>query len=215
VNPLGHRRVQCHRGANERLQRIFINLVTLMEINGTHGVAFRAGVEKALTTFSCVSGVRIIPARDHTGSEEVGYICCKPMEMRMIEVRAMCAIGLRGQLGLRGRLPWEGRQDPEFPEDVRRFWAATLGHVLLAGPRTTQSIPTEAYASRTIMEIRSSMVADEVLAQFEGRVVFIGGGPAVWTAFAPLIQHWDITRLPYDGEADRWFDPAWLCGKSP
>jgi hypothetical protein len=36
--------------------------------------------------------------------------------------------------------------------------------------------------------------------------------PAVWTAFALLIQHWDITRLPYDGEADRWFQPAWLCG---
>ena len=44
------------------------------------------------------------------------------------------------------------------------------------------------------------------------RVVFIGGGPAVWTAYARLIQHWDITRLPYDGPADRWFDPAWLCG---
>ena len=22
---------------------------------------------------------------------------------------------------------------------------------------------------------------------------------------------WDITRLPYDGEADRYFDPNWLC----
>jgi hypothetical protein len=24
------------------------------------------------------------------------------------------------------------------------------------------------------------------------------------------IEHWDITRLPYDGDADPWFDPAWL-----
>jgi dihydromethanopterin reductase len=23
-------------------------------------------------------------------------------------------------------------------------------------------------------------------------------------------MHWDITRLPYDGPADRWFDPRWL-----
>jgi dihydromethanopterin reductase len=128
------------------------------------------------------------------------------------EVRAMCAIGSRGQLGLRGRLPWEGDPGPEFREDVRRFWAATLGHVLLAGPLTTKSIPEEAYAGRTIVEIRSSMVPEEVLARFPGRVVFIGGGPAVWAAYARLIQHWDITRLPYDGEADRWFDPGWLCG---
>jgi dihydromethanopterin reductase len=136
------------------------------------------------------------------------------VETRVIEVRAMCAIGMRGQLGLRGGLPWEGEKAPQYREDVRRFWAATLGHVLLAGPRTRRSIPPEAYDSRTIVEIRSSMMPEEVLARFEGRVVFVGGGPPVWTAFAHLIQHWDITRLPYDGEADRWFDPAWLCGKS-
>jgi len=41
-------------------------------------------------------------------------------------------------------------------------------------------------------------------------VVYVGGGPPVWETYAPLIRHWDITRLPYDGEADRWFDPAWL-----
>ena len=130
----------------------------------------------------------------------------------MTEVRAMCAIGARGQLGLRGQMPWEGEPGAEFREDVRRFWAATLGHVLVAGPRTVQSIPIEAYTGRTIVEIRSSMAPDEVLARFPRRVVFIGGGPAVWTAYAHFIQHWDITRLPYDGEADRWFDPRWLCG---
>jgi hypothetical protein len=41
------RRVQCHGGANERLQRLFINLVALMEIYGTPHVAFEAGVEEA------------------------------------------------------------------------------------------------------------------------------------------------------------------------
>ena len=41
------RRVQCHGGANERLQRLCINLVALMEIDGTPGVACEAGVEEA------------------------------------------------------------------------------------------------------------------------------------------------------------------------
>jgi hypothetical protein len=31
------RRVQCDGGANERLERLFINLVALMEIDGTPG----------------------------------------------------------------------------------------------------------------------------------------------------------------------------------
>jgi glycosyltransferase involved in cell wall biosynthesis len=43
-------------------------------------------------------------------------------------------------------------------------------------------------------------------------LVFIGGGPKVWAAYAKFVRHWDVTRLPYDGEADRYFDPAWLCG---
>lgn len=130
----------------------------------------------------------------------------------MGDVRSMCAIGRRGQLGLDGRLPWEGQGGPEFRADVQRFWDCTRGHVLLVGPGTKRSIPVEAYADRTIVEIRSTMSPVEVLARFEGRTVYIGGGPPVWTSYAAFIQRWDITRLPYDGPADRWFDPAWLYG---
>ncbi|MDX6752596.1 dihydrofolate reductase [Geminicoccaceae bacterium 1502E] len=127
------------------------------------------------------------------------------------QMRAMCAIGKRGQLGLAGRMPWEGASGPEYRADVERFWTMTRGHVLICGPATFRSIPESAFAERTIMEIRSSMAPEDVLSRFPGRIVYVGGGPAVWTAYAPFIRHWDITRLPYDGEADRWFDPAWLC----
>jgi dihydromethanopterin reductase len=130
----------------------------------------------------------------------------------MQDVRAMCAIGRRGQLGLRCRLPWEGDPAPEYAADVARFWQQTHGHVLVAGPGTFASIPAAAFADRTIVEIRSHTAPAAVLARFPGRVVFIGGGPPVWAAFADLIRIWDITRLPYDGEADRWFDPTWLAG---
>lgn len=128
----------------------------------------------------------------------------------MADVRSMCAIGKRGQLGLNGRLPWEGDKGREFVEDVARFFEMTRGHVIAGGPRTVESIPAFAYEDRTIFELRSSMAPAGVLARFADRVVFIGGGPAVWAVYAPYIRHWDITRLPYDGEADRWFDPAWL-----
>ena len=125
-------------------------------------------------------------------------------------VRAMCAIGRRGQFGLRGRLPWEGDRRPEFVADVARFWDTTRGHVILMGPRTKSSVPRFAYAERTIVEIRSATAPADAIAAFPDRVVFIGGGPPVYVAYAKYIQHWDITRLPYDGEADRWFDPQWL-----
>lgn len=128
----------------------------------------------------------------------------------MSEIRSMCAIGLRGQLGLNGKLPWEGATGPEFIADVARFFDATRGHVLISGPRTRASIPEFAYRDRTIVEIRSIMAPKDVLARFPDRVIYVGGGPAVWTAYAPYIQHWDVTRLPYDGPADRYFDSAWV-----
>ena len=129
-------------------------------------------------------------------------------------VRSMCAIGRHGQLGLRGRLPWEGHSGQAFRADVERFWDLTRGHVLIAGPATTASVPDWAREERTVLTIRSGEAPREVLARFPERVVFVGGGIPVWDAYAPYIQHWDITRLPYDGEADRFFDPKWLLAGS-
>jgi dihydromethanopterin reductase len=122
----------------------------------------------------------------------------------------MIAIGLRGQFGLRGKLPWEGDKRQEFRADVARFWDQTRGHVILLGPKTYASVPSFAFAERTIVTIRSDQSPETVLTAYPDRVVFIGGGPPVYAAYARLIRHWDINRLPYDGEADRWFDPAWL-----
>jgi dihydromethanopterin reductase len=128
----------------------------------------------------------------------------------MPDVRVICAIGQRGQLGWRGRLPWEGAKEPVYAADVQRFFELTRGHVLLAGPVTFRSFPSFAFHDRTIVELRSSLAPAEAIARYPQRVIYICGGPPVWAAYAPLINHWDITRLPYNGEADRFFDPAWL-----
>jgi dihydromethanopterin reductase len=124
--------------------------------------------------------------------------------------RVVCAIGQSGQLGLNGRMPWESDGRREFVADVARFFEITTGHVLMAGPRTIASIPEFARYDRELFVLRSSMDPEEVLKRFAGRVVFVGGGPRVWSAYARFVSHWDITRLPYDGPADRWFDPSWL-----
>jgi dihydromethanopterin reductase len=128
----------------------------------------------------------------------------------MADVRSICAIGVRGQLGLHGVLPWEGNQGREFVADVERFFDITRGHVLIAGPKTIGAIPDFARRDRTLFVIRSHMDPQTVLDQFAERVVYVGGGPAVWDVYARFIRHWDINRLPYDGDADRWFNPQWL-----
>lgn len=130
--------------------------------------------------------------------------------MRPAAVRSICAIGLSGQLGLNGVLPWEGCPERPFVEDVERFFDITRGHVLVAGRITIGAVPYWARAHLTCVAVRSSEKPEEVLSRFPGRIVYIGGGPALWDRYAPLIEHWDINRLPYDGPADRWFNPAWL-----
>ena len=128
----------------------------------------------------------------------------------MADVRVICAIGRSGQMGLDGVLPWEGRRERPYVEDVERFFEITRGHVLIAGPRTVASFPDFATRDRTIMEIRSSDAPQTVLAGFADRVVYVGGGPAVWDVYAKYVRHWDINTIPYDGEADTWFNPSWL-----
>jgi dihydromethanopterin reductase len=123
--------------------------------------------------------------------------------MKVTDVRAVIAIGLRGQFGLRGRLPWEGNRGREYVADVERFFELTRGHVVIMGQRTFTSVPDFAFKNRDILEIHASDRPEEVLARFPSRVVFIGGGPPVYAAYAPFIRHWDINRLPYNGEADR------------
>jgi dihydromethanopterin reductase len=131
----------------------------------------------------------------------------------MADVRAICAIGIRGQLGLNGCMPWEGNTGDVYKADVHRFFALTKGHVIIAGPRTFASFPACARRDRTVVEIHRSDDPKNVIEIFGDRIVYVGGGPSVWTAYAPLIIHWDITRLPYDGDADRYFDHTWLCLK--
>ena len=90
---------------------------------------------------------------------------------------------------------------------MARFFDMTRGHVLMAGPRTIAAVPPFALAERTLVTLRSGDAPQAMIDRFPGRVIFIGGGPPVWDVYAPFIRHWDITRLPYDGQADRWFDP--------
>jgi dihydromethanopterin reductase len=129
----------------------------------------------------------------------------------MGDVRVICAIGKHGQLGLNGRMPWEGNSGVAYKADVQRFFALTKGHVVIAGPRTFASFPDWARRDRTVAEIHRSDDPRTIIERYRDRVVYVGGGPLVWKAYAPLITHWDVTRLPYDGEADTYFDPTWLC----
>jgi len=92
------------------------------------------------------------------------------------DVRAIVAIGRRGQLGLAGRMPWEGAKGEAYVADVQRFFDVTRGHVLVAGPRTIASVPRFAYADRTIEVIRSATVNAAKVVKQEGKLGVVEAG---------------------------------------
>ena len=119
-------------------------------------------------------------------------------------VRSMCAIGRRGQLGLHGRMPWEGNRGEEYVADVQRFWRSNARPRHPGGsdhrPLDTPLCPRRPDHRRAALR-RDARGGAEPPSRPGGLDRRRPAGLAAW---ARLIQHWDITRLPYDGEADRW-----------
>src|SRR5262249_20207569 len=81
-----HRNVQRHGGANERLQRLFVNLVALMKVDGAPHMPSRLELKRSegslseaplakvsFTTALYVSPVQMMPACDHTGTPSIEF----------------------------------------------------------------------------------------------------------------------------------------------
>src|SRR5262245_53784548 len=109
--------------------------------------------------------------------------------MKVTDIRAVIAVGLCGQFGLHGHLPWEFNRSREYVADVERFFELTRRHVVNMGHRTFSSVPDFALQDRDSFEIHASDTPEDVLARFPSRVVFLGGGPPVYAAYAPFIRH--------------------------
>lgn len=126
----------------------------------------------------------------------------------MADIRMICAVGESGQIGLNGMLPWG-----HDIGDLSWFREQTMGHVVLMGHRTRNAIG--ALHGRTVLGwdgiSAPESVIKSVAGHYPGRVLFIAGGAYTYATFAPFCTKFIITRVEYDGDADAWFDPAWIC----
>lgn len=124
-------------------------------------------------------------------------------------VIAICAIGKSGQMGLAGGLPWHD------PADLTRFKQITRGHILICGYNTAKTLPVLpgrlVYVPPRDEAPGTTLV---IMAHHNESKIYLIGGPKLFTQWvaAGLIDRWDITRIDYDGKADAWFNPEWLCG---
>ena len=128
-------------------------------------------------------------------------------------VTVVAAVARNGVIGVDGGLPWR------LPEDLRRFKELTLGHVLVMGRKTYESIGHPLPGRSTIVVTRSASwdpgsaevrvaggVSDAIAAAaWLDSNVFVVGGAQVYAEALPLADRLELTWVDAEPEGDTTF----------
>jgi dihydrofolate reductase len=125
-------------------------------------------------------------------------------------IALIAAVARNGVIGADNRLPWR------LPEDMRRFRALTLGHSVIMGRRTWESIGSPLPGRQNIVVTRAGRIAapdievarslDEALARVRlPEPAFVIGGEALYREALPRAHLVYLTEIARDFEGDARF----------
>jgi|SRR5687767_3864 len=125
----------------------------------------------------------------------------------------VAAVAANGIIGARGKLPWH------IPEELKHFKKLTMGHPIIMGRRTWESLKGALPGRENIVvtrtpgyEAKGAAVASSLeaaLAMCAGEpVAFVIGGTQLFEASLPLAAGLVLTEIQRDYEGDTWF-PKW------
>jgi dihydrofolate reductase len=135
-----------------------------------------------------------------------------------VPVTIVAAVARNGVIGVDGGLPWH------LPDDLRRFKELTLGHVLVMGRKTYESIGRPLPGRTTVVVTRNPQwdpgaPGVHVAATVEEAVdaaaaidpdVFVVGGAEVYRAALPLADCLELTLVDAEPDGDTRFpDVVW------
>lgn len=133
-------------------------------------------------------------------------------------VAAVVAIGKNRELGLGNKLLWH------IPEDLQRFKRLTLGHPLIMGRKTFESIVgyvghplpgrTNIIVTRDanwkydgVTVVGSIEEGIEKAKELDAGEIHIGGGAEIYRQALPYINKLYLTIIDAEAEADAFFPP--------
>src|SRR5215203_733392 len=142
---------------------------------------------------------------------------------RRMKVCLIAAMGSNRAIGIDGGLPWR------LPADLKRFKALTLGHILVMGRKTFESIGRPLPGRTTIVVTRQEgyapegvLVADSfydamaqalVIDESEDDRVFVAGGEEIFRQSLGMAEEVYLTLIHQDFPADTFFPdfegPGW------
>lgn len=129
-----------------------------------------------------------------------------------MKVSLIVACGKNGQIGLDNKLLWH------IPEDFKNFKKLTMGHTIIMGRNTFESLPNILPKRRHIVITSKGMLSDNPLLEFsssledalelskdEDEVWIIGGAHVYNEALEKkLVDRLCISEVNYDGKADTY-----------
>ena len=125
-------------------------------------------------------------------------------------VAIVAAVARNGVIGHRNRMPWH------LPEDLRRFRQLTLGHAVIMGRRTFESIGGPLAGRDNIVITRSpdwtgsgchaAHSLEAALATVrEPKDAFVIGGAQIYALALPVASRLYMTEIERDFEGDAFF----------
>ena len=130
-----------------------------------------------------------------------------------VNIALICAMAQNRVIGRDGRLPWH------LPEDLKHFKRTTMGHPIIMGRKTWQSIARPLPGRRNIVISRNPSFSQEVPEEVQvvsslqealqlcetsdqDSEAFIIGGAKLYEAAFPLAKHFHLTKIHAEVEGD-------------
>lgn len=122
----------------------------------------------------------------------------------------IAAVAENGCIGKSGKIPWH------FSEDFKHFKKSTVGHTVVMGRKTFESIGNTPLPGRKNVVLSSTLLAHKglvVVRNFEDVLkfngdVYICGGSRLYKEFLPIADEMIITHVLGEYEGDAFF-PMW------
>lgn len=144
------------------------------------------------------------------------------MNTNKLNMIGIVAIAKNHVIGHNNRLPWN------IPEDLKFFKKQTMGHVLIMGRNTFESLPTFGLKGRICIVVTSKNILDveyekdspvyfrslnkvdelldKILKIYPEKKLFVIGGHCLFDHFTEKIQKFIVTHIEKDYIGDVFYD---------
>jgi dihydrofolate reductase len=130
--------------------------------------------------------------------------------MKKQRISIIAATAKNGVIGIHNRLPWH------LPEDLRHFKALTLGHHILMGRKTYESLGRPLAGRTTVIITRSAdysapgcivvhAIGDAIAACGDDSEIFFIGGADLYRQALDYADRIYLTEIQAEFEGDAWF----------